>query len=103
MKTTKADNKDLINKGIMLGIHFSTVLFNDYFKDDFQRKLNIEAPLKGVLLLVLAEMLVGGDQKRGLDLFDWVTGTHLTLIDEVDSELIEKCIQAIERYKVISN
>jgi hypothetical protein len=99
----KTENKDLINKGIMLGVHFSTVLFNDYFKADFQRKLNVEAPLKGVLLMVVADLLVGCNQERGLELFDWATGTHLELVDELDPELIEKCIRAIERNKIISN
>lgn len=103
MKKQNVENKDSINKGIMLGILFSTVFFNDYFKEEFQRMLNREAPLKGILLLVLAEVLVGGDQQRGLDLFDWATGTHLALADEVGPDLIEKCIQAIDQYKIISN
>lgn len=102
-KNANAENKDSINKGIMLGLIFSMVLFDDYFKSEFQRKLNREAPLKGILLLVLAEMLVGGDQERGLELFDWAAGTHLALADEVGPDLIEKCIQAIDRYKIDSN
>jgi len=103
MKTNNAENKDSVNKGIMLGILFSTVFFNDYFTEEFQRMLNREAPLKGILLLVLAEVLVGGDEQRGLELFDWAAGTHLALADEVGPDLIVKCIQAIDQYKIVSD
>ncbi|MBL7847288.1 MAG: hypothetical protein JNL40_07460 [Cyclobacteriaceae bacterium] len=95
----KTENKDLINKGVMIGIHFSTIFFNDYFKDDFRRKLNSEAPLKELLLLELAEVLVGDDIEKAFQLFEWATSSRIGFIEEVGPELIEDCIDAVETSK----
>lgn len=98
MKTRNSKDKDLINKGIMLGLQFSTVLFKDYFKPEFHRRLNLEGPLKALLLMVIADLLVKGDKERMVELFDFMAGTHLSLRDKAGSELIEDCIREIERF-----
>lgn len=87
MKIQNSKKHDQLIKGIVLGVLFSTEIFESRFSSDFRKKINgFEPPLKAILLLKVAEM-VSGESKME-EVFDWVNENYHRVFDEIDSDFI---------------
>lgn len=95
MKIQHSKKHDQLIKGIVLGVLFSTEIFESRFSNDFRKKINgFEPPLKAILLLKVAEMASGESKME--EVFDWVNENYHKIFDDIDSNFIVHIMNQFE-------
>jgi hypothetical protein len=97
MKIQYSKKHEQLIKGIVLGVLFSTEIFENQFSTDFRKRMNgFEPPLKAIVLLKVAELFTGDDELKMEQVFDWVNENYHLIFSEIDSEFIIHCMKQVE-------
>lgn len=88
--------QDQLIKGIVLGVLFSTKIFESRFTADFQAKINgIEPPLKGIILAKVTEIFTDDERKLKV-IYNWVNKNFYEIFDEGDVDFIIHVMNQVE-------
>jgi hypothetical protein len=97
MKTQYPKKYDQLIKGVVLGVLFSTEIFESRFRSDFEARLNgFEPPLKAIVMLKVAELFTGDDEVKMEEVFDWVNENFHRIFKKGHIDAIVHCMNEVE-------
>lgn len=89
-------HNDSFIRGVIVGHLLTSEVFRDYFEKRFAKALDsVNPPLAGVIQYKITEVLIGEDETKNRELYEWVDENYSRIFSHIEKSFLRDVIESV--------